>query len=231
MTPPRTPALSAEAIAGLDAVAVAARSPLAGAAAAAVATAAAAAEGTAPPPAAAEDVELARRCVAGEPAAQRSFVDRYSRLVFSVCRRRGLSPEAAEDVTQDVLADAFRGLSRYRGEARLSSWLFTLVSRRVASYCRTAARAPVAAGHPTDAGFPSLGAEDGPARMEARDRAARARAAVGRLEEPARTILIAYYAAELSVAEIAAELDLPANTVKSHLHRGRLAVRRMLETP
>jgi RNA polymerase sigma-70 factor (ECF subfamily) len=183
-----------------------------------------------PPVRAEDDADLARRCVAGEPAAQRLFVERYSRLVFSVCRRRGLSPDAAEDVTQDVLADAFRALGRYRGEARLSTWLFTLASRRVAGFLREAARAPLSAGHPGDPGFPSPGVLDGAGGMETRDRALRARDAVGRLGEPARTILTAYYLAELSVAEIAAELGLPENTVKSHLRRGRLAVRRTLET-
>ena len=83
---------------------------------------------TAPLARAEEDLELARRCVAGEPAGQRLFVERYSRLVFSVCRRRGLRADAAEDVTQEVLVEAFRALPRYRGEARLSTWLFTLTS-------------------------------------------------------------------------------------------------------
>ena len=210
--PPRAPALSAEAIAGVVRPANAARPPL-------------------PSVRAEEDAELARRCVAGDASAQRSFVERYSRMLFSVCRRRGLRADAAEDVTQEVLADAFRALPRYRGEARLSSWLFTLVSRRVASHYRAVARAPVAVGHAMDPGFPSPGVEDGEAGMERRDRAERVREAVSQLEEPARTILTAYYVAEMAVAEIAAELDLPVNTVKSHLHRGRLALRRMLETP
>ncbi len=205
----------------MDAVATTAGPP-------ASATAASAAP-AAPPFQATEDAELARRCVEGEPAAQRLFVERYARLVFSVCRRRGLRPDAAEDVTQDVLVEAFRALRSYRGEARLSTWLFTLASRRIAGHLRQAAREPQSAGHPGDPGFPSPGVLDGAGRMEARERGLRAREAVARLEEPARTILTAYYLAELSVAEIAAELDLPENTVKSHLHRGRVAVRRTLE--
>ncbi len=178
----------------------------------------------------ADDLELAKRCVAGEERAQRAFVARYAPLVFSVCRRRGVPADAAEDLTQDALADAFRSLPGYRGEARLSSWLFTFACRRVASYYRGAERRELASSElASDAAAVEPADADWETRVADADRAARVRRAVEALGEPARTILLAYYLAELSVREIAAELDLPAGTVKSHLHRGRLAVRRRLE--
>jgi RNA polymerase sigma factor (sigma-70 family) len=133
------------------------------------------------------DVELVRRCLAGDVRAQADFVARYAGLVFSVCRRRGLPADAAEDVAQDVLAEAFRALPRFRGEARLSTWLFTLASRHVAHYLRAPARRQLALGHPGDADFPEPSAprEHGlEARILERDRQARAREAVERLEEP-----------------------------------------------
>ncbi len=48
---------------------------------------------------------------------------------------------------------------------------------------------------------------------------------LARLPEPTRSILIAYHVGELPVREIALELRMPENTVKSHLRRGRILVR------
>jgi len=53
----------------------------------------------------------------------------------------------------------------------------------------------------------------------------RLRQQIARLGEPARTILLAYHVGEVPVREIAADLGMPENTVKSHLRRGRLLLR------
>ena len=183
-------------------------------------------------PQALEDLALARRCVGGDVHAQALFVERYTGLVFSVCRRRGLPPDAAEDVTQDVFGEAFGGLSTYRGEARLSSWLFVLATRHVARYYRSPARRLVASGQPGHEGFAEARMppdQEVESRYLADDRARHVRRAVEGLPEPMRSVVLAYYLAEMSIAEIAGELDMAAGTVKSHLHRARRAVRAELE--
>lgn len=183
-------------------------------------------------PAAAADLDLARRCIDGDEQAQRHFVERYTRLVFSVCRRRGLAPDAAEDVTQDVLGEAFAGLRTYRGAARLSSWLFVLATRHVAHHLRSPQRRMVAVGHPGDEGYPEAAVapdQDWESRYERDDRARHVRRAIEALAEPMRSVILAYYLGELSVAEIARDLDMAEGTVKSHLHRGRRAVRAATE--
>jgi RNA polymerase sigma-70 factor (ECF subfamily) len=179
-----------------------------------------------------EDLALARRCVSGDARAQAVFVERYTGLVFSVCRRRGLPVDAAEDVTQEVFGEAFGGLRGYRGDARLSSWLFVLAMRHVARYFRSPARRLIASGQPGDEGFagaPVPADHEAESRYLEGDRARRVRRAVESLAEPARSVVLAYYVAEMSVAEIARELEMAAGTVKSHLHRGRRAVRAGLE--
>ena len=66
-------------------------------------------------------------------------------------------------------------------------------------------------------------------RLASGQRAAQARRVIESLEDPTRTVLLAYPVAELTVREIAAAMELPVGTVKSCLHRGRKAVRRRLE--
>lgn len=186
------------------------------------------------PAAYAADLELARRCASGDGDAQRALVERHAPLVFSICRRSGLSREEAEDVSQDVFRLAFEALPRYRGEARLSSFLYTFVKRRVADHLRSSAvRHAAPAGVDAEAleareAAPEEGPEAGALRA---GEAARVRRAVESLPEPARAILVAFYLAELSVKEIAAAHRMNEATVKTHLYRGRLELRRRLEAP
>jgi RNA polymerase sigma-70 factor (ECF subfamily) len=177
------------------------------------------------------DVALAQRCARGDPEAQRSFVERYTALVYSLCRRAHLASSDAEDVSQEVFCLAFAGLHRYRGEAKLSGWLYVLTKRRIADHLRSASRRPLPSGRPGDQDFPAPAqTEPGPeAEAIHEDRTARLRAAIDRLAEPTREILIAYYLAEMAVKDIARSLRLKESTVKTYLHRGRQALRARLE--
>lgn len=184
------------------------------------------------PPSLAEDRDLGRRCVLGDPAAQRALVDRHVSLVFSLCRRRGLSGADAEDVSQEVFLDLFRALPRYRGEARLATLIFTLAERRIVDYRRSPQRRHEPAGVPDDETFPKLGASAAPSPEAAALRESdesRLRVTLAGLGEPGRTVLMAYYLGEMPVADIARMLRMPEGTVKTHLHRGRIALRERME--
>lgn len=180
-----------------------------------------------------EDLELARLCVSGDEHAQRSFVDRFSPLVFSLCARSGLPSHEAEDVCQDVFLDVFRSLPGFRGEARLSTWLYVLAHRRLADYFRSPQRRHVPSGIPGDDTFPdapwALVLETAATQSAQSPDGRRLTEALARLGEPERAILLAYYLGEMSVAEIARVFRLPTGTVKTHLHRGRLALRKELK--
>ncbi len=183
-----------------------------------------------------EDFELARRCRQGDARAQQEFVTRYTSLVYSVCRRAGAVRGEAEDVAQDTFLEAFRSLGSFRGDARMSSWLYVLALRRATRYARSRQRQPLASGQPGDSTFPNsrfeaaARAEHEPEAWAIRnDSAARVRQAIAGLPEVQRSVVMAYYLGELRVQTIAEELDLPEGTVKTHLHRARQALRRTLE--
>jgi RNA polymerase sigma-70 factor (ECF subfamily) len=66
-------------------------------------------------------------------------------------------------------------------------------------------------------------------RRRARPECHRLRQAIAGLDEPVRSILLAYHVSEVPVREIALDLGMPENTVKSHLRRGRMLLRQRLE--
>jgi len=174
----------------------------------------------------AEDRALARRCVLGDEAAWSELVHRFGARIYSHCRLAGLGPNDAEDVSQEVLVSAYRSLRTYAG-CSLATWLYRLTRRRIADHFRSPQRRLV----PSEDVLltePASG-EDPEAAVAAMADARRTRAALAALTEPVRSILVAYYLYETPVREIAAEMEMPVNTVKSHLHRGRTALRRRLE--
>lgn len=164
---------------------------------------------------------MARRCRAGDQQAWRELVDRHGSLVLALCRRAGLTGDEAGDVCQEVMLSAFRSLGSFRG-CRLSTWLYRIASRRIADHFRSSQRRHVPCGSPGQAAAAGDSLQVGEPEPE---RAADLRAAITGLGEPSRSILVAFYLGDVPVREIAAELGVPANTVKSHLHRGRAWLR------
>lgn len=82
------------------------------------------------------DEELVRRAQQGSLEA---FTDLYERYLPMVYRRvRYVVPETdVEDVTQEIFITVMRSLGSFKGNAKFSTWLRTLISRRVADYYRS----------------------------------------------------------------------------------------------
>ena len=76
-----------------------------------------------------DDTELVQACLAGRQDAWNTLVERYSRLVYSIPRRYGLSEADAEDVAQTVFLTLYNHLSNLRDQRRLCSWLITTAHR------------------------------------------------------------------------------------------------------
>src|SRR3954468_1918157 len=81
-----------------------------------------------------EDVherELVERCRSGDEHAFQELVDRYKDLVFAMIGRTIQDRSRAEDLAQDVFLRIHRGLPYFRGEARLSTWIYRIVANVV----------------------------------------------------------------------------------------------------
>src|ERR1051326_2038802 len=78
-----------------------------------------------------EDVherELVERCRSGDERAFQELVDHHKDLVFALIARTVQDPSRAEDLAQDVFLRVHRGLPYFRGEARLSTWIYRIVA-------------------------------------------------------------------------------------------------------
>ena len=185
----------------------------------------------------ADEAALLSRLRAGDEAAFETFVRTYSARLFNVARRIVGTDEDARDVIQDAFLSAFRGLARFHGDARLSTWLHRIVVNTALMKLRTRKRRPEESIEPLLPGFQADGhfaerladwrepVDQALARAETRE-AVRHR--INELPESFRTVLLLRDIEGLSTQETAKVLETTPNAVKIRLHRARQALRTLL---
>jgi RNA polymerase sigma-70 factor (ECF subfamily) len=170
---------------------------------------------------------LLERLRAGDPRAFEALVIAYQHRVFGVALRMLGSRAEAEEIAQEVFLRAHRALADFRGDARLSTWLYAIASRlclnRLASPDRRVVR-----GDEALADVPAP-APDAAAAAERAELEAALRAAIAELPEDRRIVLVLRDVEGLSYEEIAEALALDPGTVRSRLHRARMQLKEKLE--
>ncbi len=170
---------------------------------------------------------LVERCKSGDDAAFRELVDRYRNLVFGLIARTVSNRALAEDLAQEVFLRVYRGLPYFRGEARLSTWIY----RIVVNVCVHEQRgAGVTVSLDDDAGAETTAASTTDRQfgdIEMRDRVEKA---IARLPANYRLLIASHYLEGIRYEDLAEIFDLPLGTVKTQLHRAKQQLRRLLET-
>ncbi|HSM91700.1 MAG TPA: RNA polymerase sigma factor, partial [Anaeromyxobacteraceae bacterium] len=130
---------------------------------------------------------------------------------------------------QEAFLKVHRGLPYFRGEARLSTWIYRIVAN-VCSQARAHRRPEVPLDQP-DAGSDRLVREPGQvdaafSDLELRDRLEKA---IARLPDNYRLLIAAHYLKGVQYDALAETLGIPVGTVKTHLHRAKKQLRELLE--
>ncbi len=152
----------------------------------------------------------------------------YQHRVFGVALRMLGDRAEAEDVAQEAFVRAHRALGEFRGDAKLSTWLYAITSRlclnRLASGERRMAR------QGEDALLRLSDAGPSPdAALERRELETALGRAIAELPEDRRIVVVLRDLEGLSYEEIAQVLELELGTVRSRLHRARAELKEKLE--
>jgi RNA polymerase sigma-70 factor (ECF subfamily) len=191
---------------------------------------------TAPNPEA--DAALLARLRAGDEGAYEQLVREQTPALLRVTRRLLRSEDDARDAVQDAFVAAFRALPRFRGDARLGTWLYRIAIN--AALARIRARGAndevslddwlprfVADGHSAEPFAPWP--EDAGHGTEQRELRERVRAGIDRLPDAYRTVILLRDIDELNTEEAATALGISPGAVKVRLHRARQALRTLLD--
>jgi RNA polymerase sigma-70 factor (ECF subfamily) len=151
------------------------------------------------------------RAQAGDAAAFETLVREHQSLVFSLAYHFTGNRATAEDLAQDVFLELFRALRRIDSPAHLTFWLRRVTTNRCIDRSRRGARSEVTVDLLPERAAPE---QIGDVLLDAR-----IRDAIAALPADPRAVMILRYQEDLDVPEIGRMLDMPVNTVKSHLRR------------
>jgi len=151
-------------------------------------------------------------------------------MVYQLALMRCGESNLAQDITQEVFIRVYKGLSHFREDSQISTWIYRITMNVCHTYLKKESRQQmkqtlVEAGeiiHQTEAKNP----ED---IMLRENRQKQVRAAIQSLPPIQADVITLYYLREYDYKEITEILHMPMGTVKSHLHRAKKALKSYLE--
>jgi RNA polymerase sigma-70 factor (ECF subfamily) len=163
-------------------------------------------------------LELVR---SGDRNAFGTLMRRYNQRVFRIARAILVDDAEAEDAGQEAWVSAYRHLHQFEGRSSFSSWIGRIVSREALARARRRRPVPVA-----EVSEEVMDRRDDPERRASQVEArAILERAIDSLPDSFRTVFVLRAVEEMSVAETAACLEIPEDTVKTRLHRARRLLR------
>ena len=159
-------------------------------------------------------------------------VRRHQEFVFRTLLRLTGSREQVEDLAQEVFLRLYRGLEDFRGEAKLTTYLYRIVLNVAQDEWKRRRREQ---GN-TSLSDPDLGWENRLAhaganaeqRLSRKETLQQVNDALAELSEAERGVLVLFHQEECTYEQIAQVMQMPVNTVRTHLHRGRQRLKALL---
>jgi RNA polymerase sigma factor (sigma-70 family) len=176
------------------------------------------------------DIELIKQTLAGDQSAYADLVKRHQRFVFTLAMRFAKTREDAEEIAQDCFIKAYRSLVSFQGQAKFSTWLYSIVYTTAMTFLR---KKKIDTDSIDDentyiqvenqsSGYDVDNAEN-------KSRSFYLNQAIEQLLPDDAAIITLFYKGEQSLEEIGKALGMETNTVKVKLFRARQRLKEKLE--
>jgi len=181
-----------------------------------------------------EESSEVQQVLAGDQTAFRAIVERYQDRVYSTCMHMLHDREDAEDVAQEVFVEVYSSLRSFRGEAKLSTWIYRIAVTKSLDLIRRRKRkkrfAHVQSIFAPEADEPAADAHTAhpDARLEEEERGRILLRHIDRLPENQKAALLMFTADGLSYQEISDVLRTTVPAVESLIFRARSTLKKRL---
>ena len=175
----------------------------------------------------AADLDAVRRMAEGDGQALATLYDRHSRVTFSLALRILAEPHEAEEVVQDVFAQAWRQAARFdRSRGAVVAWLLMMTRSRAIDRVRARRAMPASSGDPDQAFGLIPDAADGPERIAlTTERAERLKEALDTLPLLQRVPIELAFFEGLTHVEVSERLEVPLGTIKTRIRLGLMKMK------
>ena len=172
------------------------------------------------------EVELVRRCQAGDSGAFAPLLRPYEYALAALIRYRIGHPQYAEDVLQEALVQAWTRIGTLKEPEKIGPWLMQIGRNQCRDFFKAAQRRE----RPTQAEALERTVDKGEVGAhQRRQQQAEATRALERLPQPQQQVARLHYLEGFSIAEIAGRGRRPQGTVKRHLYQARQSMRQSME--
>jgi RNA polymerase sigma-70 factor, ECF subfamily len=174
-----------------------------------------------------DDAQLLWRLWRGDESAFAELVEQYKEMVLNLAARMTGNPDNAEDMAQEVFLRVWKAVPKFRGECKLSTWIYRITINLCVAEKKTARSrsAFVAVDDPANSGIPQLRTESDNIYAEEVVLKERLVPLLAQMPDYYRTAISLYYLKDMSYQEIADIMSVPIGTVKSYLFRGKAWLR------
>jgi RNA polymerase sigma-70 factor (ECF subfamily) len=181
------------------------------------------------------ELELIQQLRAGDEGAFKTLVANYQDLVYNTALGIVQNSEDAEDVAQEVFIQVYRSIDQFKGDARLSTWIYRITTTKALDHIRSRKRKKRFAfitslfgpndelvHEPVDFQHPGV-------TLDRKEQAALLFRMIEQLPENQKVAFTLHKTEELSYQEIADVMQLSVSAVESLLFRARQNLRKLLE--
>lgn len=179
-----------------------------------------------------EDELLIKRAQQGDSKSLEELLIAYEKRVYNIAYRFMGNEADAYDMAQESLIKIYRGITSFKGEASLSSWVYRLTVNTCMDGLRKRKNAPVSLEHSIEKGVPFEDAYyDTPEEQALTlERSEDIQKAINILSKNYKAVVVMRDIDGFSYEEIAKTLDISVGTVKSRINRGRQKLKELLIT-
>jgi len=177
-----------------------------------------------------DDIQIINQVLQGDQQSFEELIKRYQNFVFTIALRYVRNREDAEEIAQDVFVKAYRSLADFKGNARFSTWLYTIAMNTTKTFLRKVKLPVDSLDNATiSEALNAKHTRNGADPTERRSLHQLINRVIGFLSPDDATIITLFYKAEQSIEETGVIMGITPNAVKVKLHRARLRLKEKLE--